>query len=189
MSGSNKIGDRIKKLRLASNMTQKQFGVLLGVSDAHISKIESNKDAPSRSLTRIIADKFGVSTAWIVDGTGSMGSASNFGEIFSRNMKEAMAEQNVSMEELSSYTGISATDLTHMLNGFLSNDVIQIILIAGCLNVSVNWLLTDFDFTSVNASPTGLYLSEDQTRMLSIFNNASSEDKSLIMLFLEKFNV
>lgn len=43
------INNRIKEIRKNNNLNQKQFAQILGISQTHISKIESNKDMPSKN--------------------------------------------------------------------------------------------------------------------------------------------
>ncbi|NSW90252.1 MAG: helix-turn-helix domain-containing protein [Firmicutes bacterium] len=71
------IADRIKLIRKEAKLTQKQFGERIGVSDAHISKIESNKDNPSDSLIKVICMEFDINEQWLRDGIGNMKDASS----------------------------------------------------------------------------------------------------------------
>jgi transcriptional regulator with XRE-family HTH domain len=66
------IGERVKELRNSLKLTQAGFGKRVGVSAAHISKIESGKDFPSRSLAKVICKTFDVNEEWLINGEGSM---------------------------------------------------------------------------------------------------------------------
>ncbi len=64
-----KPGERIKELRLAKGYkVQKDFGDVIGYSDAYISEIETGKKEPSLDLLYTIEEKFGVSPATILWG-------------------------------------------------------------------------------------------------------------------------
>lgn len=54
-------GAQIKELRQKLRLTQQEFGERLGVTHAHISKIESGKENPSETLLRLIRYEFSVS--------------------------------------------------------------------------------------------------------------------------------
>ncbi len=60
------IGARIRQLR--GNMPQQEFAVLLGISQAQVSKIELGKFAPSLDVLVRIAQHYGKSLDWIVWG-------------------------------------------------------------------------------------------------------------------------
>lgn len=61
---NNKIvltGAEIKEIRQRYGLSQQQFGARLGVTHAHISKIENGKEVPSETLLRLIKYEFGLS--------------------------------------------------------------------------------------------------------------------------------
>lgn len=64
------IGDRIKKVRKINQLNQSQFAHILGISQTHISKIESNKDIPSDKILRTIEIEFNINFEWLKYGTG-----------------------------------------------------------------------------------------------------------------------
>ncbi len=68
----NNIGDRIKILRKEFNITQKELAQDLGVTNAHISKIEKGLTTPSEALIKLIAKIYEVSEYWIKTGEGPM---------------------------------------------------------------------------------------------------------------------
>ncbi len=55
-------GDTIKAIRQKYGLSQQAFGARLGVSHAHISKIESGKENPSETLQRLIKYEFKIDT-------------------------------------------------------------------------------------------------------------------------------
>lgn len=53
-------GREIKEIRKKYGLSQQEFGARLGVTHAHISKIESDKEKPSETLSRLIRYEFNV---------------------------------------------------------------------------------------------------------------------------------
>ena len=64
------IGDRIRKIRKDNNLSQNDFGKILGVTQTHISKIEKNQDNPSLTLIKFICAKYNVNEEWLINGVG-----------------------------------------------------------------------------------------------------------------------
>lgn len=57
-NGEQLTGETIKAIRQRYGLSQQQFGARLGVTHAHISKIESGKENPSETLLRLIRYEF-----------------------------------------------------------------------------------------------------------------------------------
>lgn len=65
----NDIGWRIFELRKVHlNLTQRQFGDMLGVSASYISKLEKGDEVPSIVLRKLICAKFDVREDWLLNG-------------------------------------------------------------------------------------------------------------------------
>lgn len=62
------VSDRIKQLRKGLKINQSDFAAMVGMSQSHISKIESGKDFASDKLLRIISAEFGVRYSWLKEG-------------------------------------------------------------------------------------------------------------------------
>ncbi len=58
-------GKRIRETRLETGFNQTKFAETLGVTHAHISKIESGKENPSNTLLMLMSCKYGVEYAWL----------------------------------------------------------------------------------------------------------------------------
>jgi transcriptional regulator with XRE-family HTH domain len=63
------IGSRIRKLRGA--VLQEDLAAYLGVTQGHLSKLESGKIAPSLNMLVLVAKRFHTSIDWIVLGRES----------------------------------------------------------------------------------------------------------------------
>jgi transcriptional regulator with XRE-family HTH domain len=55
------IGQRIKRERLAINLTQRELADAVGVGVPHISKVEAGRESPSDELLLKLAERFEVS--------------------------------------------------------------------------------------------------------------------------------
>lgn len=64
--------DRIKALRKELGLSQGKFAEALGVSISSAQKWEIAAAVPSNATLGLIAEKFGVSEAWLRDGVGEM---------------------------------------------------------------------------------------------------------------------
>lgn len=66
------IGERIKKVRKALDLTLEKFGGRLGVTKVAISKIEHDQCNLTDQMAFSICREFGVREEWLRDGTGEM---------------------------------------------------------------------------------------------------------------------
>ena len=69
---AGEIGPRLKALRIYAKLTQVDLGAALGVSRAHLAKIETGRDFPGRDLLAASARHFGVSLDWLSTGQGEI---------------------------------------------------------------------------------------------------------------------
>lgn len=66
------LGERIKELRMSVGLSQKEFGIRIGVSDTAVSKIERGERNPSEQTIISICREFDVNESWLKEGTGNM---------------------------------------------------------------------------------------------------------------------
>lgn len=64
------VGERLKATRKEFGFNQQQFAKELGISQTHVSAIESGRENPSKSLLKLICTKFSIREEWLVDGIG-----------------------------------------------------------------------------------------------------------------------
>lgn len=62
--------DRIRQIRKDMNMNQTEFGAEIGVTFAALSKYESGKVIPDKSIRLLICQKFNVNETWLETGEG-----------------------------------------------------------------------------------------------------------------------
>ena len=71
------LNSRFKEVRKILKQTQKQYAEELGISQAHLSNIENERDNPSLSLVKLVCVKFGVSEEWLTEEKGEIFSKYN----------------------------------------------------------------------------------------------------------------
>ena len=66
------MGERIKKLRKALGLTQKEFGERIGVKPNTIGTYEISRNEPIDAVIALICREFGVNETWLRTGQGEM---------------------------------------------------------------------------------------------------------------------
>ncbi len=66
------IGSQIKKIREFFNLSQVRFAHELGITQAHVSKIEHGLEKPSEQLLLALCWRYGIRKEWILTGEGKM---------------------------------------------------------------------------------------------------------------------
>lgn len=66
------IGSRIKSLRKAEELTQKDFSKRLCISQSYLSGLENGSEIPTDKLLKLIELEFNVSSDWLYNGIGDM---------------------------------------------------------------------------------------------------------------------
>jgi transcriptional regulator with XRE-family HTH domain len=66
------INQRIKKVRAALRLNQREFSKLLSLSGGYIAGIEAEVRKVNGRLIKLIVSEFGVNEEWLVAGTGEM---------------------------------------------------------------------------------------------------------------------
>lgn len=67
------MNERIKKLRLALNLNQTEFGLRIGVKQTTVAGYENGSRAPIDAIITSICREFGVSEEWLRTGAGGDG--------------------------------------------------------------------------------------------------------------------
>jgi len=66
------LGERIKQLRKALGLTQKEFGERIGVKPNTIGTYEIGRNEPIDAVASLICREFGVNENWFYTGVGEM---------------------------------------------------------------------------------------------------------------------
>ena len=69
---SDEIGTRVKKVRLRKGISQEQFGEIIGINKAAVSKIENGENSLSKGNLLAICRQFNVNKEWLINGNGEM---------------------------------------------------------------------------------------------------------------------
>lgn len=69
---SDEIGARVKKVRLRKGISQEQFGEMIGIKKAAVSKIENGENSLSKGNLLAICRQFNVNKEWLINGNGEM---------------------------------------------------------------------------------------------------------------------
>ena len=68
----NKLGQRIRQVRLSKKLTQQAFSQSLGIVQGFLCGIERGKKAPSNTLLIALAHLYEINMEWLVSGRGGM---------------------------------------------------------------------------------------------------------------------
>ena len=66
------VGNRVKIVRKMNKLNQSELSQILGLSQAHISNIEGNKDNPSDKILHSISTEFNINFEWLKYGKGEI---------------------------------------------------------------------------------------------------------------------
>lgn len=64
------VSERFKATRKELGFNQQQFARELGISQTHVSAIESGREKPSTVLLKLVCAKFLITEEWLIDGVG-----------------------------------------------------------------------------------------------------------------------
>ena len=87
------MNTRLKELRTALHISQESFGEKIGVTGAAVSRWESgDREIPATAIRSIVRE-FGVSEAWLRDGTGDMRANMDREEEMGRLLGDLLADR------------------------------------------------------------------------------------------------
>jgi transcriptional regulator with XRE-family HTH domain len=66
------INERIAQIREHFNLSQKNFGIIIGFKQGHISRIESGESKPTETTINAIVARFPINAEWLRTGEGEM---------------------------------------------------------------------------------------------------------------------
>lgn len=66
------MNERIKQVRKSQKLSQTEFGAVIGISDAAVSRLESGVNSPSVRTLKLICRAFHISYLWLTTGEGPM---------------------------------------------------------------------------------------------------------------------
>lgn len=108
------MGDNIKQLRVSHNLTQEELAKIVGVSGKAVSFWELGTHAPRMGTIQKMADYFGVSKSYIIEGSGGF-NITQYDNIFPLETKKipllgniAAGEPIMTEENFESYVELGA---------------------------------------------------------------------------------
>ena len=176
------IGEKIKHIRVISGLTQKKFAKQIGVSDGHVSNMESGKDFPSQMLIQIISRYFGVSEKWLVDDADG-----SYPEIIKVNglqkrIAELIDEHELLPRSVPNGLNVSEDEWFLIVNGNANTNVNALIETSEYFNVSLDWLLKGSEHGVIYNGD----LNANEVSMLTEFRKLADDDKNLAANLLSR---
>lgn len=114
------LGNKIKQLRLERDLSQKELGQILGVSNVTISMYENNDRQPDGETIKMLADYFRVTTDYLLGRTENPVATVTLTE---KNEKDIAKKMKKLREELSNSDGL-------MFDGEILSDETKDLLLA-----------------------------------------------------------
>lgn len=128
------VGDRIRKIRDKTGLTQTGFGELVGLEQRTISDYERGVSQPGVGRLYLIAEKFNVNPEWLINGIGepykqSEVDAATKERIEREHIRRLFSElspktQEIILEVLREHVGLAHVKNNAAVNGDVSGDVI-----------------------------------------------------------------
>lgn len=128
------VGDRIRKIRDKTGLTQTGFGELVGLEQRTISDYERGVSQPGVGRLYLIAEKFNVNPEWLINGIGepykqSEVDAATKERIEREHIRRLFSElspktQEIILDVLREHVGLAHVKNNAAVNGDVSGDVI-----------------------------------------------------------------
>ena len=128
------VGDRIRKIRDKTGLTQTGFGELVGLEQRTISDYERGVSQPGVGRLYLIAEKFNVNPEWLINGVGepykqSEVDAATKERIEREHIRRLFSElspktQEIILDVLREHVGMAHVKNNAAVNGDVSGDVI-----------------------------------------------------------------
>lgn len=87
-------GERIKRVRIASGLSQEKFGELIKIRGASVSTIESGKSNAGDQTIELICNKFNVREDWLRTGAGEMSAPVDVEQELSEFLKDILVDES-----------------------------------------------------------------------------------------------
>lgn len=131
------VSGRIALLRQRLGLSQRAFGERIGRTAAYVNRIENGKNVVTAAVISSISETFGVSEAWLLDGTGFL-VVESVGDRF----KQARRKRGYTQEELAQELKVSRNSIGMIERNTFRPSLEVIDLLCSKLWIDKNWLLT-----------------------------------------------
>lgn len=168
------IGDRIRELRKASNLSQEEFGKMFGVVKSTVSLYESGKNAPDDQIKLQICKHYNVSMDWLFgldDPQGDVTRDMGYVDGLPGRLNDLMREKHFGVESLRQELGISEESMSSLLKGSIP-DIVCLFALANCFDVTTDYLL--------GRSPVKR-LALDEDDLLKTYRKCNDDSKRYIL--------
>lgn len=194
------IGKKIKDIRNNYKLTQKKFGELIGVSDAHVSKMESGKDYPSHALIQVICSKFRVNERWLREPDYNPNHKPDFriiktDEDIKKRMSDLLEDlglndknyadfmKDLGLRDEKTTVVFDISKAKWMIRELADINIIDLIGFSEYFNVSLDWLIKGSEYSAIHSSD----LSNDEANLLKGYRELADDEKELALNLIEKF--
>jgi len=130
------LGDKIRALRLARDLTLKEMGSLTGLSPTYLSELERGNIVPALATLKSIAEALNIPVSLLINNRRK---ASPVGE----KLKRLRALRGISQKDLAAMAGISPGLVAQLETGRVQASLDTVERIAGVLGVSVCYLILE----------------------------------------------
>lgn len=169
------ISDRIKMLRTSAGLTQEEFGNIFGIVKSTVSLYESGKSNPNDQMKLKICNYFNVPLDYLIGISNvSEQQSDDFNNHLTSEGKchsafiKLLGRRNMTIDDVVKTTGLEKDVLTSWCVNEIPS-VKQLVLVADCLNTSVDYLL--------GRSNQSEQLSIEDKEVLSYYNQLNKMDK------------
>lgn len=178
------FGKRIVELRKRQGLTQAELAKAMGISRSALSLYEIEKREPDIETLSKLSSLFNVPVGYILGNEHEVIDYANytmdipeFAFNFKMQIRDLMAEQNISEDEFAKRTGFLIEEKDNYLYGNKIPSIEDLIKISNALNVSTDYLLNISNRKRITA---------EEDLLLQIFNRCDNECKKYL---LSKANV
>lgn len=138
-----KMNERVKQIRKAYGLTQKEFAEALGVTNVAISKIESGQRGLTGQMIRSICREFGVNEQWLLASNGdSKSQAPCGGDGMNERVKQIRRSYGMTQQEFADALGVTGATVSRIESGQRSLTSQMIKAICREFDIKEHWLLT-----------------------------------------------
>ena len=94
------FGERFRQIRKATNLTQEEFGQMLGVSRQTINAYENDRQRPPLDMMEKVCREQGISPRWLLVGQGDPRVDTSYAPTDESSVPLAIAEEALAPEQL-----------------------------------------------------------------------------------------
>ena len=136
---------KIRMVRESLGLSQAALGSSIGLTNAHISRLESGKNDVSQTILQKYVDVFGVDPEWLnSEETDSkvkfIGNKIDGAETIGDRIKNLRLEMDMSQKKFAEYAGIHPSDINKVESGKASLGPQTLTRIAEAFHVGIEWL-------------------------------------------------